>query len=215
MNIGQDIATAVIRGDAAGAARLTQQALEQGLAPGNIFQHSLIPAMTTVGEKMQSGEFYIPEVLLAAKAMKAAAEVLRPLITGGGAARPLGKVVLGTVQGDLHDIGKNLVGMMLEGAGFEVVDLGTSVPAPRFVEAARETGARVVGLSALLTTTMLHMKEVIQCLDQAGCRGEVKVIVGGAPVTQRFADQIGADGYSPNAPGAVELVKRLVAPVTG
>lgn len=208
--ISESIASAVIKGDTAGTVRLTQQALDQGASAASIFQDALIPAMGTVGEKMQAGEYYIPEVLLSARAMRAASDLLKPLIAQGGPRKPLGRVVLGTVQGDLHDVGKNLVGMMLEGAGFEVIDLGTSVPAERFVLSAQEKGAQVVGLSALLTTTMLHMKEVIRCLDEAGCRGEVKVIVGGAPMSQRFADEIGADGYSPNAAGAVELVKELL-----
>ncbi|MFQ5827428.1 MAG: B12-binding domain-containing protein, partial [Dehalococcoidia bacterium] len=186
--ISESIASAVITGDAADTIQLTQQALDQGLSPDNIFRDALIPAMGTVGEKMQAGEYYIPEVLLSARAMRAASDLLKPLIAQGGPRKPLGRVVLGTVQGDLHDVGKNLVGMMLEGAGFEVIDLGTSVPAERFVLSAQEKGAQVVGLSALLTTTMLHMKEVIRCLDEAGCRAEVKVIVGGAPMSQRFAD---------------------------
>jgi corrinoid protein of di/trimethylamine methyltransferase len=206
----ESISGAVIRGDAAGTAQLTRQALAKGASPWSIFQDALIPAMATVGEKMQAGEYYIPEVLLSARAMRGASDLLKPLIAQGGAREPLGRVVLGTVQGDLHDIGKNLVGTMLEGAGFEVFDLGTSVPAERFVLSVQEKGAQVVGLSALLTTTMLQMKEVLRCLDEAGCRAEVKVIVGGAPMSQRFADEIGADGYSPNAAGAVELVKKLL-----
>ncbi len=206
----ETISAAVIRGDAAGAAQLTQQALDKGGSPDSIFQEALIPAMATVGEKMQAGEYYIPEVLLSARAMRAASDLLKPLLAQGGPQKPRGRVVLGTVQGDLHDIGKNLVGMMLEGAGFEVFDLGTSVPAERFALSAQETGAQIVGLSALLTTTMVNMKEVLRCLDEAGCRGDVKVIVGGAPMTQRFADEIGADGYSPNAAGAVELVRKLL-----
>ncbi|MEE9199752.1 MAG: corrinoid protein [Dehalococcoidia bacterium] len=208
--ISESIASAVIRGDAPGTVQLTRQALNQGVSPDDIFQDALIPAMGTVGEKMQAGEYYIPEVLLSARAMRAASDLLKPLIAQGGHREPLARVVLGTVQGDLHDVGKNLVGMMLEGAGFEVIDLGTSVPAERFVLSAQENGAQIVGLSALLTTTMLNMKEVIRCLDEAGCRAEVKVIVGGAPMSQRFADEIGADGYSPNAAGAVELARKLL-----
>ncbi|MDP6347903.1 MAG: corrinoid protein [Dehalococcoidia bacterium] len=208
--IAESIASAVIRGDASATVQLSQRALEQGLSPHDIFQGALIPAMTTVGEKMQAGEYYIPEVLLAAKAMKGASELLKPLLAQGGTHQPVGRVVLGTVKGDLHDIGKNLVATMMEGAGFEVFDLGTSVPAQRFVLAAQEQGAQIVGLSALLTTTMVNMKEVIRCLDEAGCRAEVKVIVGGAPMTQRFADEIGADGYSSNAAGAAELARKLL-----
>ncbi|MDP6101508.1 MAG: corrinoid protein [Dehalococcoidia bacterium] len=209
-SISESIASAVIRGDASATVRLSQQALDQGVSAHDIFQGTLIPAMTTVGERMQTGEYYIPEVLLSAKAMKGAAELLKPLLAQGGTREPVARVVLGTVKGDLHDIGKNLVATMLEGAGFEVFDLGTSVPAERFVLAAQQRGARIVGLSALLTTTMVNMKEVISCMDEAGCREAVKVIVGGAPMTQRFADEIGADGYSTNAAGAAELARKLL-----
>jgi 5-methyltetrahydrofolate--homocysteine methyltransferase len=207
----ENIAQAVIRGDAAEVVRLTQQALEEGVSPLVLFQDSLIPGMTVVGQKMQAGEYYIPEVLLSARAMKAASDLIKPAITASHPLQPVGRVVIGTVRGDLHDIGKNLVATMLEGAGFEVIDLGISVPADKFVASVQEHRAQILGLSALLTVTMLEMKEVIRCLIEAGIRERVKVMVGGAPVTQRFAEQIGADGYSPSAAGAVELAKKLMA----
>ncbi|HEX16246.1 MAG TPA: cobalamin-binding protein, partial [Deltaproteobacteria bacterium] len=170
---------------------------------------ALIPAMEIVGREYEEGERYVPEMLISAEAMKAAMGVLRPRLVETGV-RLKGKVVIGTVEGDLHDIGKNLVAMMLEGAGFEVIDLGVEVTAERFVQAVREHKPDVLGMSALLTTTMIHMPEVIEALKEAGLREEVKVIVGGAPVTQEYAEKIGADGYAPDAASAVEVVKRLL-----
>jgi 5-methyltetrahydrofolate--homocysteine methyltransferase len=172
-----------------------------------ILNEGLIPAMGEVGCRFEAGEYYLPEMLVSAQAMKASLNLLRPLLVERKV-EPMGRVVVGTVQGDLHDIGKNLVSMMLEGAGFEVVDLGVDVPPGKFVEAAR--GAQVIGLSALLTTTMPTMGRVIPALKEAGVRDQVKVIVGGAPVTQAFADQIGADGYGPDASSAVRKVKELL-----
>lgn len=209
----EKLAQAVIHGDAAGAVQGTHEALSVGNSPLSLFQDSLIPAMRVVGERMATGEYYLPEVLLSARAMRAASDLLRPLLVGREGLRPLGRIVIGTVEGDLHDIGKNLVAMMLEGNGFEVIDLGTGVPAEQMVRCAMEKEAQIVGLSALLTTTMVRMKEVIQQLAQAGGRPMIKVMVGGAPMTQRFADQLGADGYAVDAPGAVALAKRLLSVV--
>lgn len=209
------IEQAVVLGDAAAARRLTQQAVDEGAAPLDIFRQALAPAMEVVGQKMRNNEYYIPEVLLAARAMKGASEFLKSLLVSGAGAEYLGRVVLGTVYGDLHDIGKNLVGMLLEGAGFEVIDLGINVPTETFVAKAQETGAQVVGMSALLTTTMLRMRDVIEALQAAGYRDKVKVLVGGAPLTQRFADEIGADGYAPEAATGVEMAKRFVTAAGG
>ena len=198
---------AVITGNLDQAKTLTQQALDEGSDALVLFRTALIPGMDVVGQKMKAQEYYIPEVLLSARAMKGAVEILRPLLGANPDAQPAGRVILGTVAGDLHDIGKNLVGMMVEGAGFEVTYLGTNVSADRFVSAAKEKRADVVALSALLTTTMVRMKEVVKALEDGGVRSQVKIMIGGAPVTQRFADEIGADGYSPDAAGAADLVK--------
>jgi 5-methyltetrahydrofolate--homocysteine methyltransferase len=165
--------------------------------------------MQVVGQKFKCNEFYIPEVLIAARAMKMAMEKVKPLIADSGI-EPVGRVAIGTVQGDLHDIGKNLVAMMLEGAGFEVKDLGTDVAPQAFVDAVKEHGVQAVALSALLTTTMPAMKETINALKEAGLRDKVKVMVGGAPLTQAYADEIGADGYAPDAASAVDLAKELL-----
>lgn len=199
--------SAVVDGDAQAAAAETQRALEAGSPPEVILRERLIPAMGQVGRLYEEGEYFLPEMLAAAQAMKAGLAPLRPLLAERDV-EPVGRVVVGTVQGDLHDIGKNLVAMMLEGAGFEIVDLGADVPAERFVEAA--PGAQVIGLSALLTTTMPAMAGVVEALQEAGVRDQVKVVIGGAPVTQAFADQIGADGYSPDASSAVRKVKELL-----
>ena len=203
----QALSQAVIVGDLESARKLARQAVDEGVDALRIFREALVPGMDVVGKKMKAQEYYIPEVLLSARAMKGAAEILRPLIANNPDAQPVGRVVLGTVAGDLHDIGKNLVGMMLEGAGFEVTDLGTNVSAERFVSVAREKRADIVALSALLTTTMVRMVDVVKALEASGVRRQVKVMVGGAPVTQRFADEIGADGYSPDAAGAADLAK--------
>jgi len=206
----QALSQAVIVGDLESSRRLTRQALDEGVDPLRISREALVPGMDVVGKKMKAQEYYIPEVLLSARAMKGAAEILRPLIAGNPDAQPTGRVVIGTVAGDLHDIGKNLVGMMLEGAGFEVIDLGTNVSADKFVAAVKEKKANIVALSALLTTTMVRMSDVVKALENAGIRKEIKIMVGGAPVTQRFADEIGADGYSPDAAGAADLGKEWV-----
>ncbi|MGE5617989.1 MAG: corrinoid protein [Sphingomonadaceae bacterium] len=201
---------AVIGGNAGRVKEMVQQALNEGSAPQEILDSALIPAMDIVGDKFSKQEFYIPEMLIAARAMQAGLGILKPLLAaGGGASR--GKVVIGTVKGDLHDIGKNLVAMMLQGAGFDVVDLGADVKPARFVEAVQSEKPAFVMMSALLTTTMLSMKETIEALKAAGLRDEVKVGIGGAPVTQRFADEIGADFYAPDATGAVSRAKDFIA----
>lgn len=201
---------AVLEGNGEEAVSLTQKLLEQGVDPHKILNEALVPAMDIVGQEYERGERFIPEMLVSAEAMKAAMQVLKPkLLTAGVKTR--GKVVLGTVEGDVHDIGKNLVAMMLEGAGFEVIDLGTEVTAEQFVEAVRNHQPDIVGMSALLTTTMIHMPEVIEALTKAGLRKTVKIMVGGAPVSQEYAIQIGADGYAPDAVSAVELAKKLVS----
>ncbi|HHY48049.1 MAG TPA: cobalamin-binding protein [Firmicutes bacterium] len=196
-------------GNATVVRTLTEKALERGVDPQVILNEGLIPAMGRVGEKFKRNEVYVPEVLVAARAMYAGLDVLRPLLAKSGAKRA-GKMVIGTVKGDLHDIGKNLVRMMFEGAGFEVVDLGTDVSEKRFVEAVRSENPDFLGMSALLTTTMPAMKTTIDALKEAGLRESVKVLVGGAPITHRYARDIGADGYAPDASSAVDLAKELL-----
>ena len=203
------LAEAIISGNQEEARRLTQQALDEGVPAEQVLNEGLIAGMQVVGEKFKRNEFYVPEVLIAARAMKAAMELLRPLLAQSNAATR-GTVVIGTVRGDLHDIGKNLVAMMLEGGGFRVVDLGVDVAPEKFAEAVQAENAQIVGLSALLTTTMPAMKDTIEALEQAGVRDKVKVIIGGAPVTQEYADEIGADGYAPDAASAVDKAKELL-----
>ena len=200
---------AVIDGNADLTNALVQAALAQGQAPRDILEGALLPGMEVVGQRMKSGECFIPEVLLSARVMQGALDTLRPLL-GEGEGGGLGTVIIGTVEGDLHDIGKNLVGMMLSGAGFEVVNLGTGVTTQQCVAAVTEHGASIVGMSALLTTTIPRMKETIDALAAAGLRDKVKIMIGGAPVTQAFADEIGADGYGANAGAAVDGAKALV-----
>jgi 5-methyltetrahydrofolate--homocysteine methyltransferase len=197
---------AVIVGDAPKVKALTQQAMDEGADAKQVLQEALIPAMGEVGRRMKAQEFYVPEVLIAARAMQWGLGVLKPELAGAGL-EPVGRVAIGTVKSDLHDIGKNLVSMMLEGAGFEVVDLGTDVSPEKFVAAVQEKGVNVIGMSALLTTTMPNMKKTIDALKEAGVREKVKVLIGGAPVTQRYADEIGADGYAPDASTAVDIAK--------
>jgi len=201
---------AVLGGDEAAAAAAARKALDAGADPVALVSEGVSPAMDEVGRRFERGEAFIPELLIAARATKAVFEIIRPLLAKKGA-RPAGRVVMGTVQGDLHDIGKNLVVALLEGGGFEVTDLGVNVPPERFVQTAREKNAQVVGLSALLTTTMPAMKATIDALRAAGLRGKVKVMIGGAPVTQAFADEIGAEGYGETAAAAVGLARRLIA----
>jgi 5-methyltetrahydrofolate--homocysteine methyltransferase len=198
----------VLDGDMGGVQVNVQAAVDAGLPAADILQEGLIAAMGEVGRLFEEGEYFVPEMLIAARAMKAGLAILRPLLVDAGV-EPAGKVAIGTVKGDLHDIGKNLVAMMLEGAGFEIVDLGTDVTPDQFV-AAVQGGTNIIGLSALLTTTMPSMETTIKAIEAAGLRDQVKVIIGGAPVTAEYANQIGADGFAPDASQAVTLVKSLV-----
>lgn len=203
------ISESLIAGNIDAVKTLTQQAVDAGYPAQDILEKALLPGMDVVGQRFKAFEMFIPEVLRSAKAMHGAMSILRPLLIESGA--PLiGTLVIGTVQGDLHDIGKNLVAMLFEGAGFNVVDLGADVPAETFVRAIRDHQATVVGLSALLTTTMPRMVEVIQAIAAAGLRDQVRIMIGGAPVTPDFAIQIGADGFAPNATAAVEKAKSLI-----
>ncbi len=207
MSLVEQLQAAVIDGRLSTAEELARKGVAEGIPPVALFSDALAPAMVEVGLRMQRNEYYIPEVLVAARAMKAALAVLKPLMSERDDANARGKVVIGTVRGDLHDIGKNLVAMMLEGAGFQVVDLGSDVSAQTFVQAVREHRPRVLGMSALLTTTMLQMVGVLEGLEAAGLRAGVKVMVGGAPLSRQFAEEIGADGYGPDALSAAELAK--------
>jgi corrinoid protein of di/trimethylamine methyltransferase len=207
----EELQQAIINGKAPLAKELTEQMLKEGIRPAEMFPKSIIPAMDEVGRRMRECEFFIPEVLIAARAARGATEILKPLLTGSEAVRSAGTVVCGTVKGDLHDIGKNIVAMMLESAGFRIIDLGVDVTAEKIVEAVRANQANIVALSALLTTTMVNMKTVIEGLTAAGLRDKVKVLVGGAPVTDAWAHSIGADGYGKDAPAAVELARQLAA----
>ncbi len=209
MAVLEDLASYIISGNAPKSEELTQQALDEGITPAEVLNNGLIAGMNVVGVKFKNNEFYVPEVLIAARAMKAGLKILRPKLAETGV-EPIGKFVVGTIKGDLHDIGKNLVSMMLEGAGFEVIDLGVDVSPEKYADAIRENNANIIGLSALLTTTMVNMRSVIEHLEKIGARDSVKVVVGGAPLTQNFADEIGADGYAADAASAVELVKSMV-----
>jgi 5-methyltetrahydrofolate--homocysteine methyltransferase len=204
-----ELAEAVIRGDDAQVKELTRQAVRETVPAKQILDDGLIAGMNTVGERFKSHEIFLPDVLMAAKAMYAGMDELKPILLRDGVPA-LGKVVIGTVQGDLHDIGKNLVAIMLKGAGFEVIDLGNDVAPERFVEAAREHGAPVIGMSALLTTTMPVMKSVVECVRAEGLEGRIKTIVGGAPVSRDYAMEIGASAYGFDAANAVDCVKRLL-----
>jgi 5-methyltetrahydrofolate--homocysteine methyltransferase len=208
MDVVQQISESLQRGEDKRVAELTRQALDAGLTAGQILNDGLLAGMDVVSARFGANEIFLPEVLLAARAMNAGMDLIKPLLIAGEV-RSLGKVVIGTIRGDLHDIGKNLVGVMLKGAGFEVIDLGANVAPERFVETAESEGAQVVGLSALLTTTMAGMRDVVSLVKDKGLDGRVKVIVGGAPLSQAFADEIGADGYGYDASNAVTLVKRL------
>ncbi len=202
---------AIIGGQAVRTRELTAQALAEGLSPAEVFPGAIVPAMDEVGRRMRACEFFIPQVLIAARAARAAMELLRPLLVDSTVLPAAGKVVCCTVQGDLHDIGKNIVIMMLESAGFGIVDLGTDVAPAQLVEAVRQHHPELVAMSALLTTTMVNMRSAITALEAAGLRGSVKIMVGGALVSQGWADEIGADGYGADAPAAVALARRLVA----
>jgi 5-methyltetrahydrofolate--homocysteine methyltransferase len=201
------LSEAIIKGDQKTAVAVTTAAIDEGMAPGTILSDGLIAGMNVIGVRFKANEVYIPEVLIAARAMKMAMEFLEPKLIEAGV-EPLGKAMVGTVQGDLHDIGKNLVVMMLKGAGFDVVDVGVDVTPDVFVEKVKESGVQVVGLSALLTTTMPAMEKTIQAIKDAGL--EVKTMIGGAPVTQAYADKIGADGYAADAASAVDTAKSLL-----
>lgn len=200
---------AVIEGDANRTQREVRVALEAGTGAGEILNSALIPAMREVGCRFEKEEYFVPEMLVAARAMQAGLEILRPVLVQSGL-KPLGKIAIGTVKGDLHDIGKNLVAMMLEGAGFDIVDLGVDVSPETFLEAAR-LGANIIGLSALLTTTMRSMEAVISAIEAAGLRDRVKIIIGGAPVTEEFARRIGADGFAPDASQAAVIATTLIS----
>lgn len=204
-----EISETLQRGDAGKVEELVRQALKEEVVPKDILENGLIKGMNTIGVKFKNNEVYVPEVLIAARAMHAGMDVLKPKLAETGV-KNIGKVVIGTVKGDLHDIGKNLVKMMLEGAGFEVIDLGVDVSAEKFVSAVKEYHPDILGMSALLTTTMINMTEVIQSLQSAELRERVKVMIGGAPITQNYAEQIGADGYSPDAASAAEDAKKFV-----
>jgi len=206
----QNIASKLYNGHEKAVVALVQEALEQGMAPEEILNKGLIVGMDKVGQGFKAGHLFVPEVLIAARAMQAGLDLLRPFLAKSNIASA-GKYVIGVVKGDLHDIGKNLVKMMMEGAGFETIDLGTDVPSETFVAAIKKHKPKIVGISALLTTTMPQMKVTIERLKEAGLRSSVKVMVGGAPVTADFAQQIGADGYAPDAATAVDVARQLLS----
>lgn len=207
----QEVAEAVEKGKAKLVGGLVQEALDEGCDPVEILNQGMIDAMGVVGEKFKNNEIFVPEMLVAARAMKKGVEVLKPHLASGGTGTA-GKMILGTVAGDLHDIGKNLVGMMIESAGFEVIDLGIDVPIEKFIEAVNENpDATLVGCSALLTTTMPALRDTVAALNEQPFRDRIKIMVGGAPITQAFADEIGADGYSEDAASAAQLAKQLAA----
>jgi 5-methyltetrahydrofolate--homocysteine methyltransferase len=199
----------VIAGNESKVLEYTQKALDEGIDLEKILNDGFIPGMDVVGSKFQANEIYVPEMLISAKAMKAGMKILEPLLTEAGV-EPIGKVVIGTVKGDLHDIGKNLVAMMLEGGGFEVIDAGVDITARKFMDLVKKNKPDILGLSALLTTTMVEIKNVIDAFKEEGLRDDVKIIVGGAPVSENYAKDIGADGYSPDAASAVNLAKNLL-----
>lgn len=205
----QALKDAVLKGDAKTSKAITEEALAAGVEPLALLNGTLVPAMNEVGRRFECNEFFVPELLLAARAMKASLELIRPILSRRGT-QPVGRAVVGTVKGDMHDVGKNLVASLLEGGGFEVFDLGVNVSPEKFIATVVEKNAQIVGLSALLTTTMPSMKLTIDAFQAAGLRDKVKIIIGGAPVTQRFADEIGADGYGENAPAAVALARKCL-----
>ncbi len=206
----EKLTEAVLTGDAATTLEITNAALAQGVDPQALITERMIPAMDEVGRRFENHEYFVPELLISARAMKGALNILRPLLAEKGI-EPVGRVVIGTAKGDLHDIGKGLVSSMLEGGGFEVIDIGVDVAAETFVSKAKEHNADIIAVSALLTTTMPGMKSVVDAVQEAGLGDQCKVIIGGAPVTQQYADTIGADGYSDSASGAVALSRKLIA----
>ncbi len=203
------MATAVLEGEADKTPKLVQRALDKDMVPKDILDNGLVPGMNEVGVRFKRGDMFVPEVLMSADAMQAGLKVLRPHLAATGA-KLIGKIVLGTVKGDLHDIGKNMVGMMCEGSGFEVINLGFNIPPEDFVEAIKEHQPDIVGMSALLTTTMRAMGHTIRAIEEAGLRDQVKIMVGGAPVDSAFAERIGADGYGSNGPAGADLAKSFV-----
>ncbi|MBP9040215.1 MAG: corrinoid protein [Anaerolineaceae bacterium] len=204
-----EIFNAIVDGDASAAKQTVQSALEAGIDAEIILNEGLVASMKEVGRLFEEGEYFVPEMLISARAMQAGMNILRPVLIEQDI-KPSGKVVIGTVRGDLHDIGKNLVSMMLEGAGFQIVDLGTDVAPEKFLEAVTEHKPDILGMSALLTTTMSNIKATIQYFEEKGVRKDVKIIIGGAPITQSYADEIGADGFAPDASQAAALAKRLM-----
>ncbi|MFZ5436759.1 MAG: corrinoid protein [Bacillota bacterium] len=205
----ESLSKAVIAGNVGQAAEMTKNALDLGARPMDILNLGLLPGMAVVGDRFKKGDMFVPEVLMAARVMHSCMEILKPMLVDEEVPSA-GTVVIGTVKGDLHDIGKNLVAMMLESAGFRVVNLGVDVPPEKFASAVREHKPHILGMSALLTTTMLRMKDTIELLEEEGLRDKVKVIVGGAPVTRDFSEEIRADGYAPDAASAAELAKQIV-----
>jgi len=206
------ISTAVLEGDAEKAAKLAQRALDKDETSKDVLDNGLVVGMTEVGARFKRGDMFVPEVLMSAEAMQAGLKVLRPHLIASGV-KLIGKILMGTVKGDLHDIGKNLVYMMCEGAGFDVIDIGFNVPPEKFIEAIKEHQPDIVGMSAMLTTTMRAMGHTIKSIEEAGRRDQVKIMVGGAPVDTEFAERIGADGYGSNAPSGVDLAKEFVGAV--
>lgn len=206
----KELAQSLIDGKRKVAVEVTQKLIDGGCPPKRVLEEGLIAGMSVVGQRFKCGEYFVPEVLVAARSMKASMELLKPVLAAGDIAAA-GTLVLGTVSGDLHDIGKNLVGMMAEGAGLKVVDLGVDITAEKFIEAARESNADVIAMSALLTTTMIYIPQVIDAINASDLKGKVKIVVGGAPVTDEWAKEIGADGYAPDAASAVDVIKQLVA----
>ena len=206
----EDLSQSIIVGQLDRVRQLTQQAIDSGNDPVEIINQGLIPGMSVVGARFKSGQMYVPEVLMSARAMNAGMDMVKPLILSGDIPSA-GKVVIGTVKGDLHDIGKNLVGMMLESAGFTVINVGVDAGPEKFVQAVKDHNPDVVGMSALLTTTMLSMKDTIELLKEEGLRDKVKVMIGGAPISKDFSDEIGADGFAPDAGSATDLCRKLLA----
>lgn len=204
----EQIAELLMKGKAKDVAALVEQALNEGEKPARVLNEGLLKGMSVIGERFKKNEVYVPEVLIAARAMKAGMQILQPKLTSAGI-QPIGIAVIGTVKGDLHDIGKNLVGMMLEGGGFKVVDIGIDAEPQKFIDAATANNAAIIGVSALLTTTMTNMKAVVDAVKASPLAGKVKVMIGGAPVTQAFCDEIGAHGYAPDAASASDLAKKL------
>ncbi len=207
--IFEKLSTAVLEGKSELSASLTQQGLDEGLSPGDLLNNGLIIGMDEVGVRFKRGDMFVPEVLMSAESMSESMKLLRPLLVESGV-QMAGKIVMGTVEGDLHDIGKNLVSMMCEGAGFEIVNIGFDAAPDKFIAAIKEHKPEIVGMSAMLTTTMRAMGHTIKAIEEAGLRDQLKIMVGGAPVDQEFADRIGADGYGANAPVSSALAKQLV-----